>query len=136
MPPSYRHPPPYGGSCHPVHQRQGGMSNPILCPCCGEVQQWYPPPPPQGGTIYTPLVMQQPPMHHMGQPRSMCPRTAQLGIPPFRPPGPQTMIGPTGGPYIQVKSERFFLTPIQILKPCFGLNRLCSYVIDRSYTVF
>ena len=44
---------------------------------------------------------QPPPTHHpmnqLGQPRMTCPRTAQIGIPLNRPPGPQNMLAPPGG---------------------------------------
>ena len=133
LPPSYRHPPPYlGGVCtRPPHVNatvSGGMANPMhQCPCCGEMNiqqpQWYPaaPTPTQGGTIYTPIVMQHqpPPMHHqMGQPRMMCPRSAQIGIPlragPPPPQGHQTpMLTPGGG-----GPAAAFMQPPNAL-PCF-----------------
>ena len=36
-------------------------------------------------------------MNQLGQPRMTCPRTAQIGIPLNRPPGPQNMLAPPGG---------------------------------------
>ena len=134
LPPSYRHPPPYlGGVCTrpppPVNPSvSGGMANPMhQCPCCGDFNiqqpQWYPaaPTPTQGGTIFTPIVMQQPqhPMHpQMGQPRMMCPRSAQIGIPlrpgpPAQGHQPPAMLtsGGGGGP-------AGFMQPTNAL-PCF-----------------